>query len=164
MSDLLQLAVDAQGGFAVWRSIRQIDVQLSISGGLWKVKGHPEGLPNISMRIDTQRPKLAIWPFKGVGDIGNFTPDQVWIEHDGMILEQRSSPRRVICRTRANDAMGQSSRTVFHGVRFLELLQFAVSPEARRNRKPRDRATCRKWRDLETSSGQIPGWLSDALF
>jgi hypothetical protein len=93
VTDLLQLALDAQGGLAVWRSIRQIDVQLSISGGLWKVKGRPDGLPNISMQIDTQQPKLAIWPFKGVGDIGHFTPDQVWIEHDGMILEQRSSPR-----------------------------------------------------------------------
>jgi hypothetical protein len=93
VTDLLQLALDAQGGFAVWRSIRQIDVQLSISGGLWKVKGRPDGLPNISMRIDAQQPKLAIWPFKGAGNIGHFTPDRVWIEHDGMMLEQRSSPR-----------------------------------------------------------------------
>jgi hypothetical protein len=92
MTDLLQLALDAHGGLAVWHSIRQIDVQLSISGGLWKVKGHGDGLPDISMKIDVREPKLAISPFKAPGQVGHFRPDRVWIEHDGAVLEQRSSP------------------------------------------------------------------------
>jgi hypothetical protein len=93
MSELLQLALAAHGGLEVWNTFRQIEVQLSISGSLWKIKGHPDGLPDISMKIDVREPKLAISPFKGPGQVGHFRPNRVWIEHDGAVLEQRSSPR-----------------------------------------------------------------------
>ena len=35
--------------------VRYLDVRLSVSGGLFQIKGHPEGLHDVFMRIQTQR-------------------------------------------------------------------------------------------------------------
>src|SRR6476620_9189246 len=54
-SSLLNRAVDAHGGLERWREVRYLDVRLSVSGGLFQIKGHPEGLHDVFMRIPTQR-------------------------------------------------------------------------------------------------------------
>ena len=52
MSGLLNRAVDAHGGLERWREVRYLDVRLSVSGGLFQIKGHPEGLRNVIMRAN----------------------------------------------------------------------------------------------------------------
>jgi hypothetical protein len=63
MSGLLDLAVDAHGGLERWREVRQLDVRLSVSPGLYQIKGHPEGLHDAIMRIEAQRPAVSVVPF-----------------------------------------------------------------------------------------------------
>jgi hypothetical protein len=41
-SGLLNRVVDAHGGLECWRKVQYLDVWLSVSGGLYKIKGHPE--------------------------------------------------------------------------------------------------------------------------
>ena len=63
MSDLLDLVLAAHGGLERWREVRYLDVRLSASGGLFQIKGHPEGLHDVIMRIETQRPAVTFVPF-----------------------------------------------------------------------------------------------------
>jgi hypothetical protein len=42
MSGLLDRVVDAHGRLERWREVQYLDVQLSVSGGLYKIKGHPD--------------------------------------------------------------------------------------------------------------------------
>jgi hypothetical protein len=59
---LLDRAADAHGGLEHWREVRYLDVRLSVSGGLFQIKGHPEGLHDVIMRIETQRPAVTFVP------------------------------------------------------------------------------------------------------
>jgi hypothetical protein len=53
MNQLLDLAIEAHGGLERWRDIGSLDVTLSFSGfSLFRIKGYPEGLPNITARIE----------------------------------------------------------------------------------------------------------------
>lgn len=47
MSTLLDRAVDAHGGMERWRKVIRLDVRLSVSGFLFEIKGHPEGLHDV---------------------------------------------------------------------------------------------------------------------
>ena len=73
-SGLLNRAVDAHGGLERWREVRYLDVRLSVSGGLFQIKGHPEGLHDVFMRIQTQRLAVTIVPFGRPDCRGHFTP------------------------------------------------------------------------------------------
>lgn len=69
--------VDAHGGLERWRKVRYLDVRLSVSGGLFQIKGHPEGLDDVMMRIETQRPAVTFVPFGCPDYRGHFTPTRV---------------------------------------------------------------------------------------
>jgi hypothetical protein len=93
MSDLLDLAIRAHGGLDRWRAIRTLDVEFSLTGRLWNIKGHPHGLRNVSLHMLAHQPVVALTPFAGSGR-GGFTADRVWIEDaQGKILEERNAPR-----------------------------------------------------------------------
>ncbi len=64
MNELLELALGAHGGLERWREVQTIDLKLSITGGLFRIKGFPEGLPNVSMHIEAQRESVK---FRGQG-------------------------------------------------------------------------------------------------
>jgi hypothetical protein len=53
MSDPLDVAVAAHGGLERWRTVKAVDVELSIGGAIWYVKGRPDVLANIAMRVET---------------------------------------------------------------------------------------------------------------
>jgi hypothetical protein len=55
MSDLLDLALKAHGGLARWREVKSLDARVSLTGALCRLKGYPEGVPNVTVRIDTRR-------------------------------------------------------------------------------------------------------------
>src|SRR5215472_1779774 len=77
-----------------WRKLIRLDVRLSVSGALFRIKGHPEGLHDVIMHIDPQRSAVTICPFGRPDCRGHFTPDRVWIEdREHHTIEERANPR-----------------------------------------------------------------------
>ena len=87
MSSLLDRAVDAHGGMERWRKLTRLDVRLSVSGSLFEIKDHPEGLHDVVVHINPQRPAVTICPFERPDCRGHFTPDRVWIEDRELNIE-----------------------------------------------------------------------------
>ncbi|HWN51522.1 MAG TPA: hypothetical protein VNO18_17180 [Xanthobacteraceae bacterium] len=76
MKDLLTRALDAHGGLSRWREIEAFQLKVSIGGGLWRLKGLPDGLRDVTLRIQAHRPIVTITPFGGEARTGHFTPDR----------------------------------------------------------------------------------------
>ena len=94
MTDLLELALSAHGGLERWKEVKSLDVRISLIGGLYRLKGFPEGVPNVTMRVNTQLPEVTISPYAEPRQRGYFTPDRVWIEdREGKVMEERHQPR-----------------------------------------------------------------------
>ncbi len=95
MSELLDLALQAHGGLEHWREAQSLDVRVSLTGGLSHLKGFPEGVPNVNMRIDARRPAVTITPYTRPDGHGYFTPDRVWIEGGaGRIVDRDGADRQ----------------------------------------------------------------------
>jgi hypothetical protein len=54
MSELLDLALQARGGLERWREVQTLDVRVSLTGGLYRLKGYPGGVPNVNLRADAR--------------------------------------------------------------------------------------------------------------
>ena len=94
MKDSLTRALDAHGGLSRWQEIGALQLKVSIGGGLWRLKGLPDGLRDVTLRIQAHRPIVTITPFGGEARTGHFTPDRVWIEDaNGGVVEERATPR-----------------------------------------------------------------------
>src|ERR1700687_3026094 len=94
MSDLLELAMNAHGGLDRWREIKTLDLRMSLTGSLFRIKGYPEGVPNVLIHVATQRIAVATSTWTGVGTVGHFIPDRVWItDGERRVVEDRSNPR-----------------------------------------------------------------------
>ena len=94
MKDLLTRALDAHGGLSHWREIEAFQLKVSLGGGLWRLKGLPDGLRDVTLRIQAHRPIVTITPFGAEARTGHFTPDRVWIEDaNGVVVEERATPR-----------------------------------------------------------------------
>jgi hypothetical protein len=125
MKDLLTRALDAHGGLSRWREIEAFQLKVSLGGGLWRLKGLPDGLRDVTLRVQAHRPIVTIMPFGGEARTGHFTPDRVWIEDaNGVVVEERAMPRasfaghgrqREFCRTWRN----QTEVTV-EGIHFIQ--------------------------------------------
>ena len=94
MNDLLEQAVAAHGGLERWSAVKSIDVDLSITGAVWYVKGRPDVLQNIIMRVHTDEERVSTtFVDKDVRTI--FEPGRVVIEKkDGTHIETRDDPER----------------------------------------------------------------------
>ena len=94
MNDLLAHAIDAHGGLARWKAVRAISLQLDLSGGLYRIKGHPEGLKGVELRVEAHRPAATVTPYGSAGGTGHFLPARVWTtDAAGTVVEDRSDPR-----------------------------------------------------------------------
>jgi hypothetical protein len=94
MSDLLDFALHAHGGLERWREVQRLDMRVSLTGGLYRLKGYPEGVPNVNMTIDARRPFVTITPYARPDHRGYFTPDRVWIQdRTSHIVDERNDPR-----------------------------------------------------------------------
>ena len=94
MKDLLTSALDAHGGLSRGREIEAFQLKVSIGGGLWRLTGLPDGLRDVTLRIQAHRPSVTITPFGGAARTGHFTPDRVWVEEaNGGVVEERATPR-----------------------------------------------------------------------
>jgi hypothetical protein len=94
MNDLLEMAIAAHGGLERWSAVNTIDVDLSITGAIWHVKGRPNVLQNITMQVHTDEERVAA-TFADKDMRTTFEPDRVVIEKkDGTPIESRSDPER----------------------------------------------------------------------
>jgi hypothetical protein len=94
MTDLLAMAVEAHGGLERWSTVKTIDVELSIAGAIWHVKGRPDVLRNIAMRAEVGQERV-VTTFADKDVRTTFGPDRVLIEKkDGTLIETRDEPER----------------------------------------------------------------------
>jgi hypothetical protein len=94
MPDLLDLAAEAHGGLARWKKVSSIEIAVSITGGIWYVKGQPDVLKDIVMVADTGRERV-VTTFVGQDRRTVFEPDRVVIETlDGAVIEARDDPEQ----------------------------------------------------------------------
>src|SRR5258707_15714331 len=80
MNDLLNLALKAHGSLERWKQVRNMQAKVTLNGTLWQIKGRPDGLSGVVMRLNTKEPDLTITPFPKPGTAGDFTPSRVLIE------------------------------------------------------------------------------------
>jgi len=89
MRALLDLALQAHGGLERWRDVQSLDVRVSLTGGLYRVKGYPEGVPNVNMLITRSRHSFStirgfcsgsiMWPSAQPRTIASTTrPSEGW--------------------------------------------------------------------------------------
>jgi hypothetical protein len=92
MNDLLQLAVDAHGGFKRWNQISEIKVAASLTGAIWFVKGKGDVLKDVVMTVDTTKERL-VNDFPGQDKRTIFEPHRLVMERrDGTLIEARENP------------------------------------------------------------------------
>jgi hypothetical protein len=77
MSGLLNLAMKAHGGLERWKQVRNMQAKVTLNGTLWQIKGRPDGLSGVVMRLNTKQPDLTITPFPKPGTAGHFTPSRL---------------------------------------------------------------------------------------
>jgi len=58
MKDLLTRAIDAHGGLSRWREIEAFQLKVSIGGGLWRLKGLPDGLASRTFGLQYEVQKM----------------------------------------------------------------------------------------------------------
>lgn len=108
MSNLLDIAVEAHGGLARWNEVSSVDIDVSITGAIWYVKGQPDVLRDIVMVVDTNQERVAT-TFVGQDRRTVFEPDRVVIgKSDGSVLEARDDPEQSF--------LGQSADTPWDAV------------------------------------------------
>ena len=56
MNDLLNLAMKAHGGLERWKQVRNMQAKVTLNGTLWRIKGRPDGLSGVVMRLNTKQP------------------------------------------------------------------------------------------------------------
>jgi hypothetical protein len=92
MPELLDIAVAAHGGLARFNQVSSITIEVSITGGVWYVKGQPDVLKNIVMVVDTRRERVTT-SFVGQDRTTIFEPDRVVVQSaDGTVLEASDDP------------------------------------------------------------------------
>lgn len=95
MSDLLDMAIAAHGGWEAWRRLRKLTAQLSIGGSMWQVKGWPDAFAQVEVSIDPHRQHTEFVPFLQPGRRGVYEPDATaTVAGSGEIIERRERPRQ----------------------------------------------------------------------
>jgi hypothetical protein len=92
MKDLLTRTLDAHGGLSRWREIEAFQLKVCIDGGLWRLKGLPDGLRDVTLRIQAHRPILTITPFGGQARPGT-SRQTAYGSRMPMVASLRSVPR-----------------------------------------------------------------------
>jgi hypothetical protein len=67
VNELLQLAVDAHGGLDRWNALTTAQMDMSITGAIWAVKGKPDVFREVSLEAQMHREYLVVSPVSGVG-------------------------------------------------------------------------------------------------
>jgi hypothetical protein len=56
VNSLLKLATEAYGGVDRWNDLRSLKANLSVTGGIWHVKGKPDILKDIRIELPLHEP------------------------------------------------------------------------------------------------------------
>ena len=128
LPDLFELALNAHGGLDRWRQVQSLDVRISLTGGLYRLKGYPDGVPNTLMHVETRRIAVDVSPWIGMGIVGHFVPDRVWItDGERRVIDQRSDPLGLVRRPYPRDPLGPVAPALLHKLCNVELPEYAVS-------------------------------------
>ena len=91
-TDLLALAVAAHGGMKRWDEVSSVNIEVSITGAIWYVKGQPDVLKDIVMAVDTKQQRVST-SFVGQDRKTVFEPGKVVISGaDGVVEQTRKDP------------------------------------------------------------------------
>jgi hypothetical protein len=95
MSDLVELAIAAHGGWERWQQLRRITAHVSIGGTIWQVKGWPDVFANALFEVNPHEQRTeCLLP----GDAGRrrvYEPHRTaLLSEDGKVIEERESPRK----------------------------------------------------------------------
>ncbi len=94
MNALLDLAIKAHGGLDRWKKVNSINVDASITGAIWFVKGRVDVLKNVVIKAETKRERLTM-DFPGQNKRTVFQPDRVVVETaEGKAIAARDDPRK----------------------------------------------------------------------
>lgn len=95
MTDLLDLAIDAHGGWDRWQKLSKVTVRANIGGPLWGLKGQADApLDDVRITAVLHAQHVEASPFKVPGTRTVYEPARVAIEaDDGRVLASRTSPR-----------------------------------------------------------------------
>lgn len=81
MSEFLETILKAHGDLENWRKVERLEARVSLTGGLYQLKGFPEGVPNVTMSVDTRRPALTITSRRA------WRPERIWIQDAGVRVD-----------------------------------------------------------------------------
>jgi hypothetical protein len=59
IATLLKLATDAHGGLGRWNQLKSLKAHLSVTGGIWHVKGRPDVLKDIRIELSLREQLLT---------------------------------------------------------------------------------------------------------
>jgi hypothetical protein len=93
MNQLLQLAIKAHGGMERWNQLRAITATMSVTGGIWHIKGRPDVLKDIFLEASLREEKV-ITHYRNQNRRTFFTSREIISEsEEGELLERRAHPR-----------------------------------------------------------------------
>lgn len=81
MNDLLKIVVEAHGGLDRWNQLKSVNVQASITGGIWYVKGRPDVLKDVVIDARLHTEKLTM-SFPGQSKKTVFEPKLITVNLD----------------------------------------------------------------------------------
>ena len=94
MTDLLELAIDAHGGWERWQRLKTLSAHVHVGGAVWPLKGWPDVFSDVRFSIDPHRQHVE---YSRSGDAGRrsvYEPGRTaTLADDGKVIEQRESPR-----------------------------------------------------------------------
>ncbi|WP_064707241.1 hypothetical protein [Rhizobium bangladeshense] len=94
MTNLVDLAIQAHGGFDRFNAFSSLTAKLHQGGILWGLKGKPTVLEDCHVRVDLRDERVSHWPFAPTMNHSVFTPSRVAIETpDGAVVEELVDPR-----------------------------------------------------------------------
>ena len=92
MNELLNMAINTQGGMNNWGKYYNAKVHLLVGGILWEMKGHRDTISKVEVNVDLIEQKASHKPNEEWHTI--YTPHTVKIEKsNGDLIEEFSNPR-----------------------------------------------------------------------
>lgn len=93
MSDLIDIAIAAHGGWERWEKLNAIGAHLSVGGAIWPIKGFEGAYADIHCIVDAKVPLTRFTPFLKDGQTAVYRPQETAILLDGAVIEARQDPR-----------------------------------------------------------------------
>src|SRR6266404_9055527 len=126
LPDLLDLALNAHGGLDRWRQVQSLDVRVSLTGGLYRLKGYPDGVPNTLMHVETRHIAVDVSPWHGHSLALRSGPR---LDHGRRAPGDRPTqrPSCLVRRPYPRDPLGPVAPALLHKLCSVELPKCAVS-------------------------------------